>query len=234
MKIRLEVPYKDKDLAKAKGAKWNPSLKTWFTDDIAKIEGLDQWVNKFNIICENIYIFKMDRTCWKCKKNTEVVCLGTDKSYSTEEHYDENMDIQLLSYVESMPDSLAKYMKDQFSYFPSYSRTVKSTYYINHCSHCKSVQGDNFLHEVPEEAFYKKLCYKDSEPSSYRKIKNQFCIPLEAQLPYYDETSGSMELILAHMITEVENRSSLDISQTLINRLPDVSIQEEDIEIIGL
>lgn len=37
------------DLAKAKGAKWNPTFKTWFVDDITKIPELTEWTNPYNI-----------------------------------------------------------------------------------------------------------------------------------------------------------------------------------------
>ncbi len=234
MVVRLNVPYKEKDSAKSKGAKWNPNIKTWFTDDIAKLPGLTKWINPYNVICENTYILKMQRTCWKCKRSNDVVCLGTDKSYSMENKYRTNLDVQLLSYVLEMPNLLADYMKDQFSYFPSYSKTINTTYYVNHCKYCKSIQGDNFLHEVPTESFYKKLCYVDSKPISYAKIKNKFSIPLQAQLPYYDEASSSIELMLLHMETDIENRSSLDITQKIMNKLFSVSVQHQDIEINGM
>ncbi|WP_099468203.1 DUF5710 domain-containing protein [Konateibacter massiliensis] len=234
MMIRLNVPYQEKDMAKSKGAKWNPDIKTWYVDDIANLAGLAKWVNSYNIVCENIYILKMERICWKCKKSSDVVCLATDKSYSTESGYKINSDIQLLSYVLEMPDLLANYMKEQFSYFPSYSRTINSTYYINHCKHCNSIQGDNFLHEVPAEAFYGKLCYKNSERINYAKLKNQFSIPIQADLPYYDEVSSSMEMMMLHMETEIENRASLNITQGLINKLFSVSNPQPDISINGV
>lgn len=228
MNILLNVPYSEKDLAKGKGAKWNPNIKSWYTDDIAKLPRLSQWAYPHNIICENLYILKMNHTCWKCKGSTEVVLFATDKSYAKEDTYKINTNIQILTYVEEMPENLKNYMK-QFSYYPSYSRAIKATYYNNHCIQCNKVQGDNFLHEVPEQSFYKKLCYRDSAPISYAKIKNNFCIPLQADLPHYNQVRRSPELILAHMQTGIENRASLNISQRLINKLFNCSIKEADI-----
>lgn len=234
MIILLDVPYQEKDLAKSKGAKWNPIIKTWFTDDLGKLSDLEMWINSFNVICETLYILKMDRICWKCGKEIEVVCLATNKSYFKENKYQKNLNIQLFSYVLKMPNSLTSYMKEHFLYFPSYSKSISSSYYVNHCKFCDSIQGDNFLHEVPSQAFYKNLCYKDNEPIRYAKISNQFGIPLHGTIPYYDEVSGSIELLLIHMKTEIENRASIGITQKLINKLFLSSEQQQDIDIVGL
>lgn len=233
MLIKLDVPYIEKDLAKEKGARWNPIIKTWFAEDITKIVELSKWINEFNIICESIYILMMERTCWKCKQSTEVICLCTDKSYAEENGNINkiNTDLQLLSYVLEMPSNLANYMKDEYLYFPSYSKTVNQIYYVNHCKYCRSIQGDNYLHEIPEESFYKKLCYTDSKPISFTKIKSYFSIPLYAQLPSYDEVCSSELLLLKHLETGFESRSSLNISQNLINKLFSVSNQNQEIEI---
>jgi len=234
MIVRLHVPYAEKDPAKSNGAKWNPTVKTWFADDVTKLPGLSRWMNSHNVICDHLYVLKMERTCWKCQQETDVVCLASNQSYSVESGYKSNSDIQLFSYVEAMPDILASYMKEQFAYFPSYSKTINASYYINHCKYCKSIQGDNFLHEVPAESFYKKLCYVNSKPTSYSKINNQFSVLLQAQLPYYDEVSDSVDMMMAHMRTGIENRESLNITQKLINGLFSVSILSQGIDIYGL
>lgn len=232
--VRLNVSYKEKDLAKSKGAKWNPDVKTWFVDDMRLLSELSRWVDIHNIICKKIYVFEMKRVCWKCKKETNVVCLGTDESYSLESSYKKNCDILLFSYLKHMPISLADYMNDKFGYYPSYSKAIDDTYFINHCKYCKSVQGDNFLHEVPDESFYKKLCYRNAEPTVFFKVNNKFDVLLEVQLPYYDEVAGSEELMWAHLRTGVENRGSLNITQKLMNGLFVVSTHKEDIYIDGV
>lgn len=88
--------------------------------------------------------------------------------------------------------------------------------------------------KVMVQAFYSKLCYSNSEPISYAKIKNTFGVPLIAELPHYDEVCSSMEMILQHMATGIENRASLNVNQALINQLFSRSIQEADISIQGL
>lgn len=43
MDILLNVPYAEKDLAKQRGAKWNPQLKSWYIDDVDKIGAVSKW-----------------------------------------------------------------------------------------------------------------------------------------------------------------------------------------------
>ena len=234
MVIKLNVPFAEKDLAKSNGEKWNPTEKTWFTDDANKLPVLSKWSSVHNIICDHLYILKMERTCWKCNRKTDVGCLASDLSYAAESKYKTNLNIQLFSYVEDMPAILATYMKTHFAYYPSYSKTIDARYYINHCKYCNSMQGDNYLHEVPEESFYKKLCYTNSKPTSYSKINNQFSVPLQVQLPYYDEVSSSFEMAMTHIKTGAENRESLNITQKLINGLFQASILGPNISINGL
>lgn len=234
MKLLLDVPYLEKDFAKKNGAKWNASKKSWFIDDITKVPNVLKWLPKMNILCSKLYVFTMTIDCWKCGTETQVVCLGTDSSYSSDEEFELNKDLQLLTYVKEIPSPLGTYLKKKYGYFPAFSNFIGETYFINHCTECNSVQGDNFLHEIPEDAFYKKVIYKDSLPTNYYGINNSYIIPIFASLPYYDEVSKSYELILHHMETEKENRASVSVTQEKINGLFDVSNLLSDVDIKGL
>lgn len=230
MNILLNVPFAEKDDAKKKGAKWNPDIKKWYIDDASKLLGVSKWLDANNIICENLYLLKKSHICWKCGKTIDVVLLATDRSYNMDEQYALNTNLQILTYVTQMSEALKKFLQEH-RYYLSYSNTIKESYYINHCEHCESVIGDHFLHEVPEQAFYRKLCYKNSTPISYAKIVNKNCIPLQARLPYYNEVCASLEMTLQHMEMGIENRASLNVNQKLINQLLDCSVKENDIEI---
>jgi len=233
MKVMLDVPFSEKDLAKSKGAKWDAINKSWYIDDMQKIQSFAQWLASYSIICENLYVLKKRHICWKCKKKINTVLLATDKSYAEHEGYKCNTNIQILTYVKRMPEALAAYMKDEL-YTPSFSQQIQESYYINHCKYCKSIQGDNFLHEIPQQAFYSKLCYKSNDPISYSKINNAFGVRLQAEPPYYDEVCSSQNMILAHMESGIENRASLHVNQSLINKLFNCSKKAATIEISGL
>lgn len=234
MNLLLNVPYHEKDLAKQKGAKWNSQIKSWYIDNLSNISNFKKWLPPHNYICENLYILRMEQICYRCKKTTQVVLFATDKSYSSNENYTLNNNIQILTYVKAMPDSLGAYMRTHFAYSPDYSYTIKEKYFVNHCSHCHALQGDNYLHEVPSQAFYKKIFYKNSSPINYAKINHTFYIPLLAEPPYYDDTAASFTLLDHHMKTGRENRASLIVTQKKINGLFDCSIKDPDIQINGI
>jgi len=44
MIIHLNVPYSEKDEAKALGARWNPSRKTWFIEDREDLTPFMKWI----------------------------------------------------------------------------------------------------------------------------------------------------------------------------------------------
>lgn len=236
MNILINVPYKEKDAAKAKGARWDPNIKSWYISDPSRIPGCLQWLPKHNIICENLYLLKMKQECWNCHTSTDIVLLATDKSYSKENNYLLNSDIQILTYTTEMPAPLAGYMRNTWKYFPAFSRAINGRYFANHCIGCSQIQGDNFLHEIPEKAFYKRLFYQNANPINYAMIRNQFGVPIEAELPQYDAVHSSVDLLKAHMEMGIENRASIGVTQAKINHLFDanISIQDADIVIPGL
>jgi len=45
MIVELKVPYDDKDRAKALGAKWNSTKKTWFVADCEDLSAFKEWLN---------------------------------------------------------------------------------------------------------------------------------------------------------------------------------------------
>lgn len=120
MHVLLDVPYQEKDLAKKRGARWNPQLKSWYVDDLTKVGAVSEWIGNDNIVCENLYILTKEHTCWKCGRNLDVVLLATDNSCSVDDGYQRNQNLQILTYVKRMPQGLEEYMK-QLLYYPEYS-----------------------------------------------------------------------------------------------------------------
>ena len=229
MDLILNVPFNEKEEAKRKGALWNPQIKRWYVKEDPDQDYYEnwnyyfkKWLPEHNLLCKNLYLFEMQRECWKCKRKTKVICLATNDAYTLspgEIFDDKNENLQLLSYVDIIPNKLANYLKENFHYYPSFSKIAKKAYFVNHCEHCKSIKGDNFLHEIPEQAFYKNLCYKNLDKSSYYKILNNYIVPILATLPNYDLVAHSSQMMLLHMESGIENRASLNITQELINTL---------------
>lgn len=44
MRIDLNCPYRDKDKAKAQGAKWDPDRKTWYVIDPPDLKPFSKWM----------------------------------------------------------------------------------------------------------------------------------------------------------------------------------------------
>lgn len=44
MRIDLQVPFADKDIAKRRGARWDPGHKTWYIQNTSRIEVFMEWI----------------------------------------------------------------------------------------------------------------------------------------------------------------------------------------------
>lgn len=81
MRLFLNVPYSEKDEAKALGAKWNPKEKKWYINvPQEEYVKFSKWILRKSedviIATENLYIVEGARACWRCGKETKVVGLG--------------------------------------------------------------------------------------------------------------------------------------------------------------
>lgn len=80
MRIYLNVPYHEKEEAKALGAKWDARVKKWYADT-ARDEYVkySKWIldDSYEAIIAMEYIFVVEgiQRCWKCSNQTRVVIL---------------------------------------------------------------------------------------------------------------------------------------------------------------
>ena len=44
MRINLQCPFQDKDLAKQRGARWDPKLRVWYVQDVADLGPFAAWL----------------------------------------------------------------------------------------------------------------------------------------------------------------------------------------------
>ncbi|MFV0539072.1 MAG: DUF5710 domain-containing protein, partial [Dysgonomonas sp.] len=82
--IYLDVPYSQKDEAKALGAKWDNKIKKWYYDgEVKNFSKFGKWlINKhdeLSIIYEDFCIIEGKQVCYKCKKETRVIGFGIRK-----------------------------------------------------------------------------------------------------------------------------------------------------------
>jgi len=44
MRINLQCPFRDKDLAKQRGARWDPRLRVWYIENVADLAPFADWL----------------------------------------------------------------------------------------------------------------------------------------------------------------------------------------------
>lgn len=95
-------------------------------------------------------------TCFKCKKETNVVSFASDLYYSIDDEYFElfDEDINFISDVEGVPETLLEYLKENFKFYNGYSKFAQASYLGNHCEYCGVLQGDFYLHHEPDGPFF--------------------------------------------------------------------------------
>jgi hypothetical protein len=160
MSIQLFVPFTEKEQAKSFGALWNPDMKTWYLPDnkYDQIPAVEKWIpgiDRFDLILSPVLmVAHAHRKCWKCNHINTVIALGSSPYYVRDEDWQE-FSFSLFQNVTDMSDFLGDFLKNQYPLFkPGFSKTTRSTYWVNHCEKCKQIQGDFHLFDEPGVAFF--------------------------------------------------------------------------------
>ena len=189
MSIQIEVPYQDKDKAKAKGAFWDINNKTWYIPDKKKIDDFKEWLPKqaYIIIKVPILIAKNKRYCWKCNNETPLIAISgldlivqdyIDDDSEKVEWYQKKNNLALFSDVTYLPKQIIDIIQLRFPFFRfTYSRTIQGKYWANNCVHCNSLQGDFFNHNEPGGAFC-PMSKEEGNAIELFKIDYQHDIPI--------------------------------------------------------
>ncbi len=164
LSTKLNVPYAEKDIVKKLGARWDPINKTWYVPDNVDLKKFSKWIDdlKPNLILDNLFIAVSQERCWKCQKVVPVLSLcsknftyienpGKVDSYTQEF----KNDLTFFSSINLPSQKIAQYINNKFPfYYPDYSKTIQSKYWMNHCIFCKAKLGDFFLYNEPGGAFF--------------------------------------------------------------------------------
>ncbi len=168
-RLYLDVPYADKDKVKALGAKWDSSIKKWYYRGSAYnyfkfADWLPFDLSDNIIVIDNIYILEGKRICWKCKKETTVIALGVCENIEVFFDYEKDKYVCNIDNIfcelhlawayeeKQIPPLLLKYIKSQYSVKTGYSKRAGKNF-ANHCQHCGTIQGNNFLFEESDSPF---------------------------------------------------------------------------------
>lgn len=169
MGLYLNVPYAQKDEAKALGAKWDPKVKKWYTDAMPEEYGrFAKWIlqetDEAIIATEYVFIVESTQRCWKCGEETRVVGLGIGEFVHVYEDEDgvhcervedlidpgEELHLAWSDAEEEIPPKLLRYLKNHYSVKTGYSKTLGRSCFANHCDCCGALQGNWFLFQEPD------------------------------------------------------------------------------------
>jgi uncharacterized protein DUF5710 len=168
----LDVPYRQKDEAKALGARWNPELRTWYVPAGVSAERFARWLPQAGRagvrLKAPIYAVEARTQCWSCGDLTPVVALGVealdespteveraqhDASREASESSEDREGLLVLSGIEELPRDLQELLARRYPFLKKrYSKTAQCRYFMNHC-HCGAPLGDFFLHSEPGASF---------------------------------------------------------------------------------
>ncbi len=111
--------------------------------------------NKFSV-------WEADHECWKCLKTTKVYAISIND--------------QLLKNISSLSDEAVQALTPiSKTFFRDKSGMAESTYYMNHCEHCGTKQGDWFLHMEPDGVFWGE---------HERRLSSSHQIPIDAEISF--------------------------------------------------
>ncbi len=98
-------------------------------------------------------IITSKRKCWKCKKSTQIIAL---KFYRDSEVPNKEFENPIIMYGQkNLPQGILEVIQSKFPFYKSkYSHTIQSKYIANTCEYCSALQGDFYLHEEPDGAFF--------------------------------------------------------------------------------
>lgn len=159
-KVFFSAPYADKEEVKDLGAKWNPAIRKWsYFGKHTEYIKFAKWImgdeNEIVIAADYIYILEAKKKCYRCGKDTRVVALGIadyvklskefeDDVYIDLVYGDENISLVSELKPKDIPPKILDYLEKNYSLRFGKS-TQRGEYYANHCDHCKTIQGDNYV-----------------------------------------------------------------------------------------
>lgn len=167
--VELKVPYHEKELAKARGALWDPQRKTWYVagQDLAPFEKWLPQPPRINHRSDSYVLLESRRVCWNCGVSTRVfgfaIPCGYERfqessgelEFSSDAEYEAWLDgpeamqwvaakeAAILSYVTYVSAAVLSRMRSlTLRYRKDFSGVTGTWYFMNHCEQCDAKLGD--------------------------------------------------------------------------------------------
>jgi Domain of unknown function (DUF5710) len=153
-RIDLNVPFHEKDEAKALGARWDPQRRLWYVPDNIDSLPLRKWMpvsQSPNVRAASYFLAEAARDCWRCSAQTRVFGIVLPAGYEAlhmdddpaSDYWEAIDEPTMLSYVTFVADPIPARLSNLAPlYRTDYSQTTQSFYWMNHCDHCGIKLGD--------------------------------------------------------------------------------------------
>ena len=159
--LYLNVPFSEKDEAKALFAKWDARAKKWYADNPKYYYKYARWIDGHTVFCHTVNIAESTTSCWRCKNETKVFAFAVEsknisdlrENKPTDVEAETGFDLFIWSIADDIPPQIKKILENDFGCKTKFSKTIQDYYFANTCSTCDSLQGDFFLHSEPESPF---------------------------------------------------------------------------------
>lgn len=205
--LLINVPYSEKDEAKALGAKWNPDEKSWMAPSNTYVDykKFSNWFDGDIIVQNELYLIEAMRICWKCGKPTKVVCFAL-KNYVDIHSSRPEYRYLITSMLTKMPREVLKHIQEYYNFKEKYSHTIKDKYWANCCPYCDSLHGNNYLFYELDSPFYADTPEKARQLIMYRiTLPLDMCVDLGDTFPIvisgqdYDVVSKMIDRYAIHV-----------------------------------
>jgi len=162
-RIELEVPYSEKDEAKALGAWWDPVVRTWYVPSWKEPGPFRKWLptipeEDLMTLVPPVFMVESRAECWKCCQGVTVVtlasCLAAEETEPGRVRGAAEGCLELFCDITYLPSPLLPTLRRlNPGYRKRFSKTAGASYFMNHCR-CGAQLGDFYLHAEPGAAFF--------------------------------------------------------------------------------
>lgn len=169
-RVNLDVPFAQKDDARALGARWDSQVKTWYVPQGKDSSPFAQWFSTTedlpeaspNVKSPFFFLAKAKNKCWRCAKESDAFSIflpdvhaQLDCDEDGRPAWFEGCGVGTLSSVLWISEAVAEVLTSHApSYKRAFSKKAGCSYLMNHCAHCHATQGDFFMHNEPGGTFF--------------------------------------------------------------------------------
>lgn len=176
--LYLNIPYKEKNEAKALGARWNPNRKQWYVPNKQDYHKFSPWIINKNylfttVLCDHFYIVERNFQCIKCKEFTPVIAFGFENYWIFEEDLQPlywDYGVTITAYYDFIPQKVLDFAQSKWNLRLRYSQFGNCKYVGNRCKHCNRLQGNYLLFQEYGSPFF-ITSIEDAEDLTLYKIK---------------------------------------------------------------